>query len=83
MHDFWAVTRTYNRTDEMTSYLRDNINAVIRQDIAALEATEAALAEGNGAVEYSCAADEAALKGRRVVQGLLRAERTTIGGIAS
>jgi len=76
LHDFWAVTRTYNTTDEMTAFLRENINGVIRQDIAALEATEAALDDGDARVEYSCAADEAALKGRRVVQQLLRAERS-------
>ena len=81
LHDFWAVTRTYNKTDEMTTFLRENINGVIGQDIVALEATEGALGHRSVVVEYSCAADEAALKGRRIVQDLLRAERaTTIGG---
>jgi len=75
LHDYWAISRTYNTSDEMTEFLRENINGVIRQDIAALEATEATIDESAPIVEYSCAADEAALKGRRVVQELLRAER--------
>jgi vanillate O-demethylase monooxygenase subunit len=76
LHDFWALTRTYNTSDEMTAYLRENINGVIRQDIVALEATEAALAGcSDRPLEFSCAADEAALKGRRLIQQLLRAER--------
>jgi phenylpropionate dioxygenase-like ring-hydroxylating dioxygenase large terminal subunit len=75
LHDFWAITRTYNTTDEMTAFLRENINGVIRQDIVALEAAESMIDDNVPVVEYSCAADEAALKGRRLVQDLLRAER--------
>lgn len=79
LRDFWAITRTYNTAPEMTDFLRESINGVIRQDIAALEATELLIDDGQPIVDLNCAADEAALKGRRVVQGLLRAQARVAG----
>jgi vanillate O-demethylase monooxygenase subunit len=75
LHDFWAITRTYNTADETTTFLRNGINDVIRQDIVALEATESLIDDSHPIVDLSCRADEAALKRRRVVQELLRMER--------
>jgi len=75
MRDFWAFTRTYNRSAEASDYLRKNLSEVIRQDIVALEAVESLIGSGERRVELSCAADEASLKGRQVVQGLLREQR--------
>lgn len=72
MRDFWAFTRTYNRSADVTTYLRESISGVIRQDIDALETIELLLRERDGAADYNCAADEASLRGRRVVQALLR-----------
>lgn len=72
MRDFWAFTRTYNQSEDVTKYLRDAISGVIQQDIDALETIEGLLREGFGPADYNCAADEASLKGRRVVQAMLR-----------
>lgn len=75
LHDFWAMTRTYNLSEETTVFLRQRINEVIQQDIVVLEAIEANINNARLAAEFSCAADAAALKARRIVQGLLDAEK--------
>lgn len=71
LHDYWAITRTYNTALEVTDFLRESINGVIRQDIVALEAVEASTDDTRPVVDLSCAADEPALRGRRIVQQLL------------
>lgn len=75
LHDFWAMTRTYNPSEEMTLFLRENLDKIIKQDVTVLEAVEARLHDTPAIVEYSVAADAAALRARRVVQELLNAER--------
>ncbi len=76
MRDFWAFTRTYNQSADMSQYLRKNLSEVIRQDIEALETVESLIGDGDR-FEFSCAADEASLKGRQAVQALLREQCTS------
>lgn len=77
--DYWAFSRTYNHAAEISDYLRRNLGEVIRQDIDALESVENLLNDPSAAADISCAADEASLKGRRLLQGLLRQAETLVG----
>lgn len=75
MRVFWAFCRTYNKTDEITTYQRDTLAEIFKQDNAALEAIEATmLSDGGPDTEYNCAVDEGALRSRSVMRRLLEAE---------
>lgn len=72
---FWAFCRTYNKSDEITTYQRDTLAEIFKQDNAALEAIEATMLHDAGPdTEYNCAVDEGALRSRGVMRRLLEAE---------
>jgi phenylpropionate dioxygenase-like ring-hydroxylating dioxygenase large terminal subunit len=75
MRLFWAFSRSYNKTPQISEYLQRNLAEVVRQDVDALEAIEALIDDNAQGHDLSCAADEAALKGRQIVQALLDRER--------
>jgi len=73
---FWAFNRTA-RTDETTSaYMRDAFDHVFGQDSAALERQELRLRDDPSFRELSCKADEAPLKARRLLAGMMLSEKS-------
>jgi vanillate O-demethylase monooxygenase subunit len=73
---FWSIGRTANADAATSAFMLDAFRAVFAQDGIALEAQERSL-RGAGdfqARELSCKADEPALKARKMLTDLMRAD---------
>lgn len=75
---FWGFTRNFKHNDfGIEQGLRRNIEAALSEDIEASEAIEAMLRIPGGPEEIHSPGDAAGAKGRRIIQRLIDAERTS------
>jgi vanillate O-demethylase monooxygenase subunit len=77
-HYFFASSRTYGRDDDVIGQkLRDGFYSAFVEDVVVLEVQEAMIANDGDRprLELSVKADEGALRSRRVMDGLMAAER--------
>jgi vanillate O-demethylase monooxygenase subunit len=74
---FWSIARTANPDAATSAFMLDAFRTVFAQDGVALEAQERSLrgVEDFHRREVSCKADEAALKARKLLTDLMRAEK--------
>jgi phenylpropionate dioxygenase-like ring-hydroxylating dioxygenase large terminal subunit len=72
---FWSIARTSHTDAETSAFMLDAFRTVFAQDGVALEAQERSLRADPHFHEVSCKADEAALKARRLLTDLMRAEK--------
>jgi phenylpropionate dioxygenase-like ring-hydroxylating dioxygenase large terminal subunit len=76
-HDFWMVARDFAVADESVStYLHDNNQTVVQQDVVCLDELERLLqADGGGYQELSINIDTGALAARRLMRRLIEADQ--------
>ena len=72
---FWTTSRTANLDDATTAFMIDSIRQIFEQDAEALEYQEERIREEGRFQEFSCRADAAALKARRLMTDLMRREQ--------
>jgi phenylpropionate dioxygenase-like ring-hydroxylating dioxygenase large terminal subunit len=76
-HYYWAMARDHGEPFDFAE-MRAGADIVFGEDIAMVEATQAMAARSidqDEALEFSVAADKAAIQGRRLVQDLVKRER--------
>lgn len=84
-HYFWAMARDHGEPFDYEA-TRAGADVVFGEDIAMVEATQAmarCAVDQDNAVEFSVAADRAAVEGRRKVAAMVQAEREASTGSAS
>ena len=72
---FWSIARTLHKDEETSAFMLDAFRTVFAQDGVALEAQERSLRRDPHFHELSCKADEAALKARRLLAGMMSSEK--------
>jgi vanillate O-demethylase monooxygenase subunit len=73
---FWAHTRSFAQGDDaITQALATGWHAGVMEDVEAIEATESMIDRGRPMHDLSAKADAAALRGRRLVEAMMLAER--------
>lgn len=81
-HYYWAMARDHGEPFDYEA-TRAQADVVFGEDIAMVEATQAMARcsiDQDEAVEFSVAADRAAIEGRRLVEALVKAERSRGNG---
>lgn len=74
-HYFWGFTRNFKQDDlKLSSAIRGNIMAAVKEDIEASEDIESMLSVSGGPDEISSPADIIAAKGRRIMKRLIEME---------
>jgi vanillate O-demethylase monooxygenase subunit len=77
-HYFWAFTRSFGQHDAaLTEELRAGWRLGVLEDIDAIEANERMIDRGPEQNDLSAAADAGALRGRRMIEAMILAERET------
>jgi vanillate O-demethylase monooxygenase subunit len=77
-HYFWAFTRSFGQHDDaLTAELRAGWRLGVLEDIDAIEANEQMIDRGPEQNDLSAKADAGALRGRRMVETMILAERET------
>jgi vanillate O-demethylase monooxygenase subunit len=80
---FWSIARTARDDAETSAFMLQAFRTVFAQDGVALEAQERSLRGDPHFHELSCKADEAAIKARKLLAELMRAERQTEVSVSS
>jgi vanillate O-demethylase monooxygenase subunit len=81
---FWAHTRSFAQGDDtITKALASGWHAGVMEDVEAIEATEAMIDRGSPMHDLSAKADAAALRGRRMVEAMMLAERDPAKAVVS
>ena len=74
---FWSIGRTANKDAETSAFMIDAFRTVFSQDGVALEAQERSVAREPNFREFSCKADEAALKARHLLRDMMLVEKNS------
>jgi phenylpropionate dioxygenase-like ring-hydroxylating dioxygenase large terminal subunit len=77
-HYFWAFTRSFGQGDaELTEQLRAGWRLGVLEDVDAIEANERMIDRGPQQNDLSAQADAGPLRGRKMVESMILAERET------
>lgn len=77
-HYFWAFTRSFGQGDEaLTDALRTGWRAGVLEDVDAMEANESMIDRGPLTTDLSAKADAGGLRGRKMVERQMLAERAS------
>jgi phenylpropionate dioxygenase-like ring-hydroxylating dioxygenase large terminal subunit len=78
-HYFWGFTRSFGQGDAaLTSALRTGWRAGVLEDVDAMEANEAMIDRGPEMHDLSAKADAGGLRGRKIVEAMMLAERASV-----